>query len=230
MSLYALSDLHLSMFRDKPMDKFGDNWKNHAEKIKFNWQKTVNENDTIIIAGDISWAMNIEEVRHDFEFIKSLNGNKIIFQGNHDYWWNSNSKVRKAFPEITFVKNDFATYENYAICGSRGWICPNDTMFSESDEKLYKREVIRVGLSIESAIKEGYKDNIILVLHYPPVNDKKEYSEFIKIIEYYNIKNVIYGHLHGENSFKNILNGKYNDVNYFLTSSDFLDFSPIKIL
>ena len=230
MSLYALSDLHLSMFRDKPMDKFGDNWKNHAEKIKFNWQKTVNENDTIIIAGDISWAMNIEEVRHDFEFIKSLNGNKIIFQGNHDYWWNSNSKVRKAFPEITFVKNDFATYENYAICGSRGWICPNDTMFSESDEKLYKREVIRVGLSIESAIKKGYKDNIILVLHYPPVNDKKEYSEFIKIIEYYNIKNVIYGHLHGENSFKNILNGKYNDVNYFLTSSDFLDFSPIKIL
>ena len=230
MSLYALSDLHLSMFRNKPMDKFGDNWKNHNEKIKFNWQKTVNENDTVIIAGDVSWAMNIEEVTPDFEFIKGLNGNKIIFQGNHDYWWNSNSKVRKSFPEFTFVKNDFAIYENYAICGSRGWVCPNDTMFSESDEKLYKREIIRVGLSIESAIKKGYKDNIILVLHYPPVNDKKEYSEFIKLIEYYNIKNVIYGHLHGENSFKNILNGKYNDVNYFLTSSDFVDFSPVKIL
>lgn len=230
MSLYALSDLHLSMFRNKPMDKFGDNWKNHHEKIKFNWQKTVNENDTVIIAGDVSWAMNIEEVTPDFEFIKGLNGNKIIFQGNHDYWWNSNSKVRKSFPEFTFVKNDFAIYENYAICGSRGWVCPNDTMFSEIDEKLYKREIIRVGLSIESAIKKGYKDNIILVLHYPPVNDKKEYSEFIKLIEYYNIKNVIYGHLHGENSFKNILNGKYNDVNYFLTSSDFVDFSPVKIL
>lgn len=230
MSLYALSDLHLSMFRNKPMDKFGDNWKNHHEKIKFNWQKIVNKNDTVIIAGDVSWAMNIEEVTPDFEFIKGLNGNKIIFQGNHDYWWNSNSKVRKAFPEFTFVKNDFAIYENYAICGSRGWVCPNDTMFSESDEKLYKREIIRVGLSIESAIKKGYKDNIILVLHYPPVNDKKEYSEFIKLIEYYNIKNVIYGHLHGENSFKNILNGKYNDVNYFLTSSDFVDFSPVKIL
>ena len=155
MSLYALSDLHLSMFRNKPMDKFGDNWKNHHEKIKFNWQKRVNENDTVIIAGDVSWAMNIEEVTPDFEFIKGLNGNKIIFQGNHDYWWNSNSKVRKVFPEFTFVKNDFAIYENYAICGSRGWVCPNDTMFSESDEKLYKREIIRVGLSIESAIKKG---------------------------------------------------------------------------
>ncbi len=229
MSLYALSDLHLSFFKEKPMDIFGDIWKNHWEKIKLNWENVVSDEDTVIIAGDISWGLNLNEAQKDLEFINNLKGKKIVFQGNHDYWWNSTSKIRKVFPDITFVKNDFAIYENYAICGSRGWICPNDTMFRESDEKLYKREAIRVRLSIESAIKKGYKDNIILVLHYPPVNDKKEYSEFMKIIEEYNIKTVIYGHLHGENSFKNILNGKYNDVNYFLTSADFINFSPIKI-
>ena len=229
MSLYALSDLHLSIFRNKPMDKFGEIWKNHTQKIKENWQKIVNKNDTVIIAGDISWAMNIEEVIPDFEFIKGLNGRKIILEGNHDYWFCSISKLRDIFDYVTFIKNDFTTYENYAICGSRGWLCPN-TNFTDKDEKIYKREIIRINLSIDSAIKAGYKDNIILVMHFPPLNDKKEYSEFINIIKKYNIKNVIYGHIHNKENFKNALNGYYEGVNYYLTSSDFLNFCPTKIL
>ncbi|HIT73940.1 serine/threonine protein phosphatase [Tyzzerella sp. An114] len=230
MSLFALSDLHLSFFKEKPMEVFGDNWKDHFLKIKNNWNSIVSDDDTVIIAGDVSWALNIDEAYPDLEFISNLKGRKIIFPGNHDYWWSSNSKVRKAFPQLTFVKNDFAVYENYALCGSRGWLCPNDTRFTENDDKLYKREIIRVRLSIEAALKAGYKDNIILVLHYPPVNDKKEYSEFIKIIEENNIKYVVYGHLHGEDSFKNIMNGVENGVKYMLTSADFVDFSPVKVL
>ena len=230
MGLFALSDLHLSFFKEKPMDIFGDNWENHWQKIKDNWERTISDNDTVIIAGDISWGCGLDEATPDLEFVNNLKGRKIILQGNHDYWWNSVSKVRKAFPNMTFIKNDFTTYENYAICGSRGWLCPNDISFTEYDEKLYNREVIRVRLSLDSAVKSGYKDNIILALHYPPMNEKREYSEFMKIIDEYNIKNVIYGHLHGKETLKNVLDGEYNGVRYNLTSVDYIDFCPVKIL
>lgn len=228
MSLYAISDFHLSFFKDKPMDIFGDNWCNHSEKIKNNWNNIVNDNDTVLVCGDISWAQTMEEFQPDLEYIKALKGNKIFIMGNHDYWWGSTQKLNDISDKMTFLKANMCNYENIAICGTRGWLCPNDTYYTQHDEKIYKRECNRLKIALDMAEQKGYND-IYVMLHYPPVNDKGEYSVFQELIEQYNVKKVIYGHLHGAGSFKTGIQGKIRNVDYILTSCDYLDFMPIKI-
>ncbi len=230
MSLYAIGDLHLGQGLDKPMEIFGENWRNHEEKIVSNWQNTVTEKDTVILAGDISWGMRIHEARPHLALIESLPGRKIVLQVNHDFWWNSTARVREAFPSFTFLKNDCSFYEDYAICGSRGWLCPKDTFYTAADEKVYRREQLRLRLSISDALRQG-AEKIVLVMHYPPTNDKKETSGFTELInEYPQIKKVVFGHLHGEKSHKACISGKINGVDFNLVSADFLDFKPKKIL
>ena len=210
---------------------FDEVWKNHTEKIWLNWKETVSDNDTVIVNGDLSWGMNMDEVRPDLEFISKLNGKKIFIQGNHDYFWNSTAKLNTLYDNMFFLKNNFAKYENYAICGTRGWVCPGDTRYTDHDEKIYLREVGRLKLSINSALKNGYSgENIIAVMHYPPTNDKCESSLFLEVFNDCNIKRVIYGHLHGANKYKNSLIGNVNGINYSLVSADYLNFKPIKIL
>lgn len=231
MSLYAMSDLHLSFYKEKPMDIFDSVWKNHPQKILENWNSTVSQNDTVLVPGDVSWGKNLQEAIPDLNFIDNLNGKKILLTGNHDYYWNSTQKLNEMFESMSFLKNNYFVYKNYLICGTRGWICPGDTRYTDHDKKIYLREVGRLKLSIESAVNSNeYNDNIILMMHFPPTNDKHDKSDFIKLIEHYNIKKVIYGHLHGKKKYDNSLTGIKNNVDYSLVSADFLGFTPIKIL
>lgn len=228
MALYAISDLHLGFNEDKPMDIFGEKWNGHPEKIKNNWIEKIKKEDTVLIAGDISWAMNSDSSMFDLQWIEELPGKKILSKGNHDYWWTSINKLNVLFEKTKFLQNNYYSYEEYAICGTRGWTCPGGDKFTEKDKKIYLRELIRLRLSLDEAKKNGFS-KFIVMLHYPPTNERFEESEFVKIIKEYGVEKVIYGHLHGP-SLKRVLNGEVDGVEYIMTSADFLDFDPIKIL
>lgn len=229
MSLYAIGDLHFSTSVNKPMDIFGDNWDNHQNKIINNWKQIIKEDDTVLVLGDTSWAMNMKEAKEDLDIINELPGKKVFIKGNHDFWWSSLSKLKSAYKEITFLQNSYYRYKNIGICGTRGWLCPNEVKFDEDDEKIYKREQLRLKMSLDAALKDGCEE-LIAITHYPPTNDKLEESEFTKIFEQYNVKKVVYGHLHGKESFEMGLKGERNNVKYILASSDYIDFKPIKIM
>ena len=228
MALFAIGDLHLGFGMKKSMEKFGEVWKNHTQKLEKSWKKYITQEDTVLLLGDISWAIKLEEAKPDLDFIEALPGRKICISGNHDYWWSSVSKVQKAYPNITFLRNNSTTYEKVFICGTRGWVCPNDTFFTPQYQKIYYREVGRLKLSLEHAKNAGAKQ-IIVLLHFPPTNDKKEESEFTKLFRQYPISHVLYGHLHGEDFWKNSLLGNDNGIFYDLVSGDRLNFCPKKI-
>lgn len=228
MSLYAISDLHLDLNGDKPMDIFGDKWSKHDEKIKDNWLKKITNEDTVLISGDISWSMKIENGMKDLEWVHNLPGTKIMTKGNHDFWWSSITKLNNLYEDMKFIQNNFFTYKDYAICGTRGWTCPGGENFTQQDEKIYTRELNRLRLSLESASKGGFQ-RFIVMLHYPPMNEKFLESGFVQIFKEYNVEKVIYGHLHGP-SLPKALNGILDDIEYIITSADYLDFDPIKIL
>lgn len=228
LALYAISDLHLAINSSKPMDIFGENWHRHDEKIKENWTEKVHEEDTVLIAGDLSWSMKMEKSIDDLKWIHELPGRKVIVKGNHDYWWNSITKLNNLYEDMNFIQNNFFTYEDYAICGTRGWICPGGENFTVHDKKIYDRELLRLGLSIGCAVKTGYT-KIIAMLHYPPVNDKFESTGFTDIFNKYAVEKVIYGHLHGP-SLKHVFEGYKDGTEYIMTSCDYIDFNPIKIL
>ena len=209
------------------MDVFGDHWMNHDNRIKENWINKITNEDTVLIAGDISWSMKMEDGMADLEWIHKLPGKKIISKGNHDYWWGSISKLNSLYDDMRFIQNNFFVYEDYAICGTRGWNPPTDK-YSEHDEKIYNREQIRLKISLDAAKKAGF-EKIIVMVHYPPVNDKFEKTQLTEIFNEYNVEKVIYGHLHGP-SLKNIFEGEHEGVEYIMTSCDYIDFDPIKIL
>lgn len=230
MALYAISDFHLALSGDKPMDVFGENWFKHDEKIKNNWLKTINEDDTVLTAGDISWSMHMEEAAKDLQWIHELPGRKIFVKGNHDYFWTSIKKLNGLYDDMNFIQNNFFSYKDYAICGTRGWINPENDNFDDHDKKIYRRENIRLKLSLDEAVNNGYK-KIIVMLHYPAfIGEPKENNALTDLIEQYPVEKVIYGHLHGPflQNVKPVITK--NDVEYILTSCDYIDFSPIKIL
>lgn len=229
MSLFAMSDLHLSAFKPKPMEIFDEIWKDHPQKIFCNWNKIISDKDWVIVPGDLTWGKNLIEAKPDLDFISELNGSKIFIQGNHDYFWNSTQRLNSMYDNMHFVKNSYFLYEDTAICGTRGWVCPNDTRYTSQDEKIYLREAGRLKKSIEMAISDGYF-KIIVATHFPPTNDKKENSLFVDILKEYNIKNVIYGHLHGKDKYHCSYLGNVDGINYKLVSADYLNFSPIKIM
>lgn len=233
MSIFAIADLHLALGKDKPMDIFGGRWSNYMEKLKINWMSLVKEEDSVIIPGDISWATYIENAFPDFEFIEALPGRKIISKGNHDYWWTTASKLNKyleanQFKTISFMHNNAYSIEGKAICGTRGWKCPGEDDFKKEDEKIYKREVERLELSIKAAL--AFEQDIKHVfLHYPPVTSKTQESGFIDVMNKYGITRCYYGHLHGE-GIKGAVEGEYQGVNLKLISADYLNFMPIQII
>ena len=230
MALYAIADLHFGKGSNKYMDVFGEPWINYMEKTINNWEKTINSDDTVLIPGDICWGKNLDEAKVDLDIINSLPGKKIMLQGNHDYWWDSLNKVSSAYPNISFLQNNFCLYENFAICGTRGWLCPWDSNFSKADKKVYKREQIRLKLSLDMAKSRGYGDKIIVAMHYPPIYNGN-ISGFVDVIEQYDgIEKVLYGHLHGEESISGRFEGEINGVEYNLVSADYLNFMPKRVL
>lgn len=229
MSLFAIADLHLSLSVNKPMDIFGDRWSNHVEKLTKNWNETVSEDDVVVIPGDISWAINFDEAKADFDYINKLNGTKIISKGNHDYWWSTLSKLNaflaeNNFDTIKFLHNNHYSYENYGICGTRGWI--NETSVP-ADAKVLAREAQRLEVSIKSALNENLEP--IVFLHYPPVFGNESNYDILDVMYKYNVKECYYGHLHG-NAHKYAICGEREGINFNLIAADFVQFCPKKVL
>lgn len=224
MKIFAISDLHISTNTNKPMDVFGGNWIGHIDKIRADWEKKVSDEDIVLIGGDISWAMNIEDAEKDVLLLSGLKGKKVLIKGNHDYWWSGIGKVRDMLPEGFYaLQNDSVRIGGVVICGSRCWSVPGSPDFSQQDMKLYKRETERLKLSLKSAsgmLEEG--DKLIALIHYPPFNVRRESSDFTDLFEAYGVDSVIYGHLHGKDVRADRLLIK-NGVKYYLTSCDQVD-------
>ncbi len=236
MKVFSISDLHLSINNPKPMDIFGPAWDNYIETIVADWKEKVTEKDVVLISGDISWAMKLEDAKSDIDFLAPLPGNKIMIRGNHDYWWKSISGVRGLLPNNFYaLQNDHITLGNFIFCGTRGWQVPEGNFKTEEDEKIYKREIIRLELSLQSAKDEqlrlqsqGKNAKIIALIHYPPFNIKREPSVFTKLFEKYGVSAVSYGHLHGTKSRTNFLY-ELNGVKYYLTSCDLVGNKLVEI-
>jgi predicted phosphohydrolase len=221
MKIYAISDLHISTNTNKPMDIFGGNWVGYMDKIRADWEEKVTDEDLVLIGGDISWAMNIEDAEKDIMSLVCLKGKKVMIKGNHDYWWSGIGKVRDMLPENFFaLQNDSIRFDGVVICGSRCWSVPGSPDFSEQDNKLYCREVERLRLSLNSAKKimeDG--DKLIALVHFPPFNVRREDTSFTKLFEEFNVNSVVYGHLHGKNVRADKLVLK-NGIKYYLTACD----------
>ena len=250
MSIYAIGDLHLSYSENKPMNIFGNNWEEHELKIKENWIKKVKQDDLVILPGDFSWSMKLEDTKKDFEYLNNLPGKKILIKGNHDYWWQTLKSMEEfiennKFKNIQFLNNNAFIYENSIIVGTRGWSFTD----SENSEKMHKRETARLENSILQGInmaelkndedsnnieiKNSIKDyRIICVMHYPPITktmvENGGKSQYIDIMKKYNIQKCIYGHLHGK-AHSEAVEGIIDDVQLQLVSSDYIKFDPVLI-
>ncbi len=230
MALFTISDLHLSLGIDKPMDIFGGVWENYIEKLEKNWRAVIKADDIVVLPGDFCWAMHINESKKDFEFLNALPGIKLLLKGNHDYWWDTVSKIKRFMSEngytnIDFLHNNSFMYNDVAICGTRFWLYPGTNSFSQDDEKIYLRELARAELSLNDAIKNNPK-KIIFFTHYPPVASANSIDEkFVELMKKYGVLDVYYGHLHGS-ARNSAFVGKYNDINFDLVSCDYLDFVP----
>jgi len=228
MSLYTIGDLHLSFGCDKPMDIF-KGWDDYVQKIQENWQSTVKPEDTVVIVGDISWAMNLDEAKKDFEFIHNLNGTKIILRGNHDYWFVTKTKVdnylkENGFDTIKILFNNAYEYSKYSICGTRGWV---NEKSEQVDKKVLNREAGRLRLSLEAGKKTGKEP--IAFLHYPPVYYINECKEILDVLNEYAVKKCYYGHIHGA-GFQYAIDGVYKQIKYRLVSCDYTQFRVVKVL
>lgn len=228
MSLFAIADLHLSLGTDKPMDVF-EGWKDYTVRLQKNWRAVVGERDTVVVAGDISWAMKLEESEQDFRFLHSLPGRKLILKGNHDYWWSTKQKIAnffaaKGFDSLELVHNCAVPVEGRAVCGTRGWLYNAE---SEQDKKIVSREVGRLNASLDDARRQGLPP--VVFLHYPPVYDGAECREILDVLLQNGIRDCYFGHIHGTLAAKRAPDGEYRGIRMHLISCDYLKFMPILV-
>jgi len=230
MNIYAIGDLHLSGEPPaKPMEIFGEHWLGHKEKIKNNWLATVTDGDVVIICGDISWAMGVKNAAEDLAWLAQLPGRKLLLRGNHDYWWSSLAKMQQLYGEhFEFIQNDCTMVDNISICGTRGWVLPSAENFSAEDEKIYKREALRLELSLKAA-QHHNPEQLIVAMHYPPLFAADEHTLFTDLMEKYHVNHCVYGHIHGENHVLTF-EGEREGVNYKLVSCDTQGFALTRIL
>ena len=230
MKIFAISDLHLSTTAPKPMDIFGTGWTDYIQKITEDWEQKVGEDDLVLIAGDISWAMQLEDALVDIGTLKHLKGNKVFIRGNHDYWWKSISRIRQALPQGFYaLQNDCQRFDNLLVLGCRGWTVEGDKDFTEQDKKLYLRERERLYLALKNAQKERREgDKLIAMLHFPPFNVKRENSLYTDLFEQFGVDAVVYGHLHGKDCKGDKL-VKKNGITYYLTSCDLVQNKLVEI-
>ncbi len=227
MKIFAIADMHLDGGAGKPMDIFGPHWANHRERIFGSWQRRVEEDDVVLIPGDICWAMYFEDALSELKAIAALPGKKVMIRGNHDYWWASPTKMRSRLPDSIFIiQNDSLDLGGFTVCGSRGWLLPSDSDFKQDDKKIYERELIRLELSLRS-VKRADVPKVCLI-HYPPVSSKGDGSGFSELMDKYGVTLCLYGHLHGRSCAQGF-NGVINGTEYRLCSADSLGFEPMQI-
>ena len=231
-SLFAIADLHLATdpsIADKSMDMFGGAWVGHAARLRDIWLRLVEAEDVVLIPGDISWALKLEGAKADLAWLDALPGTKVLIRGNHDLWWSSMKKMRGLYESVLFIRNDSIEFENFVLCGSRGWICPGEPDFSEADDrKIYERELLRLEMSLTSAAACGKQ--IIAATHFPPMNRKAEPSGFTELYKRFGVKTAVYGHLHGVGAFLAAPEGCIDGIEYRLVSLDRLGAAPLKLL
>lgn len=228
MALFVIADLHLSLGAQKPMDVF-HGWENYVERLEQNWRAVVRPEDTVVIAGDISWAMKLEDTLQDFTFLHSLPGEKILMKGNHDYWWSTRNKIDTFLAEhglfsLKIMHNCAYRVGDRALCGTRGWLYRAE---SEEDKKIVNREAGRLLASVEEAKKLG--GALTAFLHYPPVYDSMECRELLEILVNSGVADCYFGHIHGRYAAQKALAGEYRNVKMHLISCDFVNFCPVKI-
>lgn len=230
MKIWAIGDPHLSFHNNinKPMDVFGYGWKNHAERLKELWLERVRVDDIVVIPGDISWGLKLEEAMPDIEWLHELPGLKLISKGNHDLWWNRINYLNSLYDDVIFLQNDayYVESEDICICATRGWPYPGSDEYSEHDEKIYRRELLRLRMGLESAKLKSPTARIIAALHYPPSNSACRETEFTKILEEFDVDICLYGHLHGGGFFTKGPKGLFRGVHYCLVSMDYLAAKP----
>ena len=228
MALYAIGDLHLCLGAPKPMDVFGGAWVNYMDKLK-EGLSVIGPEDTTVLLGDLSWALDLENAQADFAWINKIPGRKIILKGNHDYWWSTAAKFQKfcienQFSNMFILNNNFYEYEDWAICGTRGWFF-EESRSSEHDEKVFKRELLR----LETSLRAAGDRNKMVFLHYPPRYKGYECQEILDLLQKYGVRRCFYGHLHGP-SHKLAMEGVWDSVEFRLTAADYLNFTPFRVL
>lgn len=233
MKIFALADPHLSFAQPahtldhawvsyKAMDIFGERWRDHPRLLAERWQDTVDAADLVLMAGDISWAMTLTEARHDLDFLDRLKGRKILIKGNHDYWWHGINKIRTALPpSLSAIQNDAVILGDWAVCGTRLWDVPGSRDFKATDRKIYERELIRLGMSLQAAAGRP----IINMTHYPPCNEQGADNEVLALLQSYPVAVSVYGHLHDVRPGQ-VFEGRRGAITFHLTSCDYLDFTP----
>jgi len=226
MALYAIGDLHLSLSTDKSMEIFGGAWQGYVQKLEASLS-CLQDGDTLVLAGDTSWGIDLQEAEADFRFLDRFPGRKLLVKGNHDYWWTTVSKMKNFFAEkeirtLDFLHNNCAFYGDYALCGTRGWFLEEEQ--KSHDAKILNRELLRLETSLKAA--DGHR--ILCFLHYPPLYQGYECPEVIRLLEQYRVERCYYGHLHGP-TIRRAVEGLRGDVWYSLISADALDFCPKKI-
>lgn len=249
MALFAISDLHLAFGVEKPMDIFGYRWQGYMERIEEEWFKTVTAQDTVLIPGDISWAIDFDQLKKDIRFIEGLPGKKIISKGNHDYWWETMSKLNKYLKEldlktISFLYNNCFETNGWIVCGTRGWRAPSEDGFTAEDQKIHARELIRFEISLQEGVKQKEKrdsnttdssvadsssNGLIAMLHYPPLDVLGKDFGFFEMMQKYGVKKCIYGHMHGD-SCSRAFEGELDGMELKLVSGDHLLFKPFLLI
>lgn len=228
MALYAIGDLHLCLGAPKPMDIFGGAWVGYMDKLR-EGMSVIRPEDTTVLLGDLSWALDLDSAKADFSWINEIPGRKIILKGNHDYWWSTAAKFRKFCEEHNFsnmelLNNNHYMYQDWAICGTRGWFFEEERS-SDHDGKVFRRELMRLEASLKSA---GDKTKLVF-LHYPPKYKGYECPEILELLKKYDVRQCYYGHLHGA-SHGLALEGQWDAVTYKLVAADKLDFKPYLVI
>lgn len=228
MALYAIGDLHLCLGAPKPMDVFGGNWIGYMDKLE-QGLSVITAQDITVLLGDLSWALGLAQAKEDFSWINEIPGKKILLKGNHDYWWSTVSKFNQfcavnGFSDMHILNNNFFIYDNWAICGTRGWFF-EEQRSGEHDEKVFKRELLRLESSLQAAADRPK----MVFLHYPPKYKGYECAEIIELLNKYDVKQCYYGHLHGP-SHGLAMEGMWGGIEYRLVSADYLDFKPYKVI
>ena len=227
MALYAISDLHLDLSRQRGMDRFGNLWIGHTARLAKAWQESIKEDDVVLIPGDISWAMRSVDFIPDMEFLHKLPGEKILSRGNHDYFWQSNTKMAQLLPaDIVALERSFCIRQGYCICAVKGWLTPGASLYeTRRDEKYFIRERGRLTRTLEQAVRIGLP--LLVMMHFPPFAYNGDIG-FTDILEQFKVSICIYGHLHS-GAWQEQRGGIYNGISYMLVSADFLEFRPLKV-